>query len=294
MSTRTSTALVPLVSVANVRAVAQFIEDTFVTTGGWVVSGDTGQTPPGSLTGSGTDTPWGFRIYKMNDVLQATAPIFVKMWFGSGSNLGNDIAIWFQVGTGSDGAGNLTGVIHNTTEISNSNNGSFANTSYGSADSNRCTFALFVQATASYFIVWGIERSKDASGADTGTGVILVYNSNITPNLDSSHYCIRAGGTQPSVETGLCYVLTTQTPSQVFAPGDIGVGIVIPIKGAAQQPGANFLITNNTDISSGGFITTTIYGATHTYQQLNAFAPKKRLAGSSTVDTNARCLMRFD
>src|SRR5580765_2177935 len=103
MATRFSTTLKPDVNTdAIFRAWAQFIEDTFVTTGGWLVSTETGNTLPANLAHpTSTNQKKGFRVYKMNDSLQATYPIFIRIDYGSGNN-GPNPGIWVTIGTGSD------------------------------------------------------------------------------------------------------------------------------------------------------------------------------------------------
>lgn len=51
----------------------------------------------------------GYEIWRFNDTLQATAPIFIKIWYGSGSGSG-PINVNVQIGQGSNGAGVLTGL----------------------------------------------------------------------------------------------------------------------------------------------------------------------------------------
>lgn len=298
MATRTSSTLVPDNSTdAHFRAWAQFIEDTLVTTGGWVVTGDTGQTAPGSLSHpTVAATKQGYRVYRMADTLQSTNPVFMRIDFGSGPSA-NYPGFWATIGTGSDGAGTITGIVWNggasasATVVTNSTITSLTNNSYGSADTNRASFALFVQSSISYIIAFCIERTKDATGADTGDGLLVAYAT--AANFSRSRYIILAGGTQPTEENGLSYILTRQNPSETFG-SDVGCGILIHFKGVAQQPGTNVMIVNSSDVSTEGTFTMTLYSATRSYKQLNAITPTKALSGSSTNDANARCGIRYD
>lgn len=295
-------------TTTDLRAWAQFIEDTLIATGGWTATTDIGQTLPSALTVPGAaSTKVGFRIYRMTDTLQATNPVFLKIHYGSGE-AANVPGIWLTIGTGSDGSGNITGTVWNgaasaAPNISGRNATSGAATnSYGSAGPNRACMCLFVQAiNVNIMLVWGIERSKDATGADTGDGLMLSYYqgnpaSSDNGQLGRSRYVILAGGTQPIEESGLSYVVSRQNPSQTWAPGDIGVGVIIHFKGVAQQPGLNFLITNVSDVSNEGNLNLTMYGGVHTYQQLGILNVRKGTSGSTVgnIDSNARVLMRFD
>lgn len=285
------------------RAWAQFIEDTLVTTGGWVVTADTGQTPPGSLIApTTTSQKRGYRIYRMNDALQPSSPVFIRMDFGSYLNSGFP-AIWPTIGTGSDGSGNITnkrwdgGALGSPSWGINNSNPGLACNSFGSANTNRFSFCLWSNASsAAYEFFVTLERSKDALGNDTGDGLLLVYKTpGITP-LGQSQYIILAGGTQPAIENGITYILTRQSPSESYT-GDIGVGVIIHFKGVAQQPGTNVLITNSSDVSAEGSLATTLYGQLRTYQQIRGLYCNKALTASpgvGTADPSARVLMRYD
>ena len=302
MATRFATLIRDSGSTTNLRAWAQFVEDTLVTTGGWVVTTDTGQTAPGSLVGTATaNAKQGFRIYRMNDSLQATAPVFMRIDFGTGGS-GAIAAFWVTIGTGSDGAGNITGFLWNggasaAATVLNSAGGSISGllNSYGSAANNRVSLGLFVSNVNTYHLVFTLERTKDATGADTSSGLLAVYIGNLggTGVVDASRYIRCTPGAQATAETGLSYALTMQNPTQSFG-GFIGAAAVIHFRGIAQQPGTNVMIVNQADVGPEGSFSMSLYGATRTYQQLNAITPSKATIGGSGSDTNARVCIRYD
>jgi hypothetical protein len=302
MATRTSASLgASIATDANFRAIIQFIEDTLVTTGGWVNTADTGQTAIASFVKPAVqNSKVGYRIYRMNDSLQATAPIFMRLDFGA-ANLGiNCFGFWPTIGTGSDGAGNITGKMWDggastqppCGQVSSS---AVANNSYGSAAPGRVTLGMFVQATRTLILVFTIERTKNSLGADTADGLLVTYSDAILGNgaLDRSRYLNWAQGAQPAPETGLSYVLTVSNPSQSFG-GDIGAGVISHFRGVAQQPGINILIVNAADVGVEGSFTLTIYGATHTYQHLNSLYAQKAIVNASAADSQTRVCIRFD
>lgn len=308
MATRFSNTLFPDSGVAaNIRAWAQFIEDTLVATGGWVVTADTGQTLPSALaaTTAGIQKR-GYRIYRMSDALQATSPVFMRIDYGSGI-VSASPGFWVTIGTGSDGAGNITGTLlpigSNPMVGGSAGSISATNNCYGSAAPGRACVGMFIQnSVMGYFMVFSIERSKDATGADTGAGLLLTYggatNDGVSlASVARSRYIIMAGGTQPGLENGLSYVASNQNPTQSFAPGDIGVGVVFHFKGLAQQPGLNMLITNSNDVSAEGTIGLNLYGQQRTYIQLNMLPAYRLIAATSSsgiTDGQSRILMRFD
>jgi hypothetical protein len=77
---------------------------------GLVQTSDTGQLNPATATFPGSNYGIaGYWIYRFNDTLQATAPIFIKVEPGRGDAL-NEPYIRISVGSATNGAGALTGV----------------------------------------------------------------------------------------------------------------------------------------------------------------------------------------
>ena len=172
------------------QAWTQFIEDLLVTTGRWVVTADTGQTLPSALVApTSANQKRGYRIYRMSDALQATSPVFMRFDFGSAGAVALP-GIWFTIGTGSDGSGNITGIVFNGGANVSPNTGcnsggsggaSLVTNSYGSAASNRVSWGMFVNGGSAIWIwVFALERTKDSTGSDTGLGLLLVYNDPAT------------------------------------------------------------------------------------------------------------------
>jgi hypothetical protein len=286
---------------AKFRAWVQFIEDTLVTTGGWVVTADTGQMVISTvLHPTSVNQKMGYRVYRMADALQATAPVFVRFDFG-GATQAACVGIWITIGMGSDGAGNITPMLFNGGASGTPTTGTFnsflasAVNSYGSADTNRFSFGLFCHSSQNVGCGFMLERSKSSTGADTADGLLFIYNSTSASNFNSSRYIICAYGPQPGADTALSYILSNTNPCQILSPGNIGVGLVTCYKGIAQQPGMNVAIVGSADVSAEGTFSMTIYGQTRTYQQLNSsLKPFKALVASGSNDTNARVCMRYD
>lgn len=313
MATRFSSTLVSDITTdARFRANAQFVEDTLVTTGGWLLSTETGDTAPGSLAHpTAVATKKGFRVYKTNDGL---TQVYMRIDYGStNATSGNGFGMWITLGTGSDGAGTLSGIFFNgggstspTVGASNSNGTTGPVNSYGSADTGRVQLGLFVSATSANIILFSFERSKNSSGSDTSDSILLtgrIGNSaangfwNVNPvasAVEVSHCVVVAGGTQPTFEYGLSYVLTRNNPSETFG-NPVGVGLLQHFKGATVQPGVGACVVNASDVSAEGSFTQTIYGSSRTYQQLNSLQPTRPTSSSvATANASQRMCIRYD
>lgn len=150
---------------------------------GLTQTADTGQinwatvTKPVAIT-----TKAGYEIWRFNDSLQSTRPIFFRIDYGSSStSSGNSPNTWLTVGTGSDGAGNITGVGMAVTSASGAsatvtNTASLVGAAY-SASAGACTIlaglALITSTAHGHAGLWVIARTADSSGAPTGDGVAV-------------------------------------------------------------------------------------------------------------------------
>lgn len=311
MATRFSSTLVSDITTdARFRANAQFVEDTLVTTGGWLLSTETGDTAPGSLAHpTAINTKKGFRVYKTNDGL---TQVYMRIDYGStAAASGNGFGMWITLGTGSDGAGTLSGVFFNgggstqaTVGASNTTGTTGAVNSYGSADTGRVHLGMFVSTTAANIVVFSLERTKDSTGADTSDGILI--SARITGStsiwasvavsgcIECSVCALVAGGTQPTSEYGLSFILTRNNPSETFG-NPVGVGLIQHFKGASVQPGVGLCAVNSSDVSAEGSFTQTIYGATRTYQHINSLsAAVPTSATVATARSSSRVCIRYD
>lgn len=283
------------------RAWVQFIEDTLVTTGGWTNTADTGQMTIATATHpAATNTKVGYRVYAMADALQATAPVFLRIDYGSASfTSGTPPAMWLTIGTGSNGAGTITGIAFNggASTIANVQASAAATSacnSYGSADTARASFLLFVRAGAADQMVFTIERSKDATGADTGDGVLLLYADNTSSGVSVSQYVVRVGA-QPPAEAGLSFLLSNRA-SSAFA-SDVAVGIPAHFKSIVQPLGINMIVVNDGDFLAQASVSFSLYGATRTYQLGDNSSNAVRMAlgnAGANLRSNTRVGVRYD
>lgn len=151
---------------------------------GMVRSGDTGQAAAGvplTRPGAGGFATARYVIYTMSDALQTSHPVFLKMMFGVAST--NTPGVWVQVGTGTNGAGGLTGILHDTKQISPM---ALPVEGPGVASHGEGYVAFvgsMIQGQGPWFI---LERTRDNNGSPTGVGTMLVagpVNANGSPHL---------------------------------------------------------------------------------------------------------------
>ena len=162
-------------SDATFRVWTKSIFDTIIA-GGWVQTADAGQMSFTTVAvPTVINTSAGYVIFAMNDALQATAPCYLKMEFGQGTSLGY-LNVWLTMGTATSGTG---GIIGNTTSRfslgTNQGATTVGQTTFRySIAPNRLTAGLFVTNTAGYYSIFTVERTKDGSGNDTATGLMIM------------------------------------------------------------------------------------------------------------------------
>ena len=278
------------------RAWVQFVHDLLITTGGWVDPGDTGQLTIASATHPvATNTKVGYRIYRMADSLQGTAPVYMRIDYGSASANANTPQMWVTFGTGSNGSGTITGATFSNLTVNPGNNSTTATNNYGSADTSRAHLLLFCDTSQSMFM--SIERSKDpTTGADTSDGILFAWsdgNGSIGA-IRNTQYIVRAGGGQPPQETGISFVLSNQTSSAFSS--DTGVGMLLFFKSTAR-PSLGIIVVNSGDYLAEATVSLSVYGATRVYQLCNISGSNCYMAtgaASAALRSNTRVGIRYD
>jgi hypothetical protein len=163
---------------------------------GLVQTADTGQINWTTVTRAAANSNAGYEIWGFNDSLQGSAPIYLRLDFGSGSAT-NIPRIRLTVGTSTNGSGTIGGSATAVRTISAS-----AGTTAGIANyaSYLCIAEGFVGlvwkaggSTAAY--AWGgfmICRSCDSDGVPDGRGCHIIFHSNSGgANSDTANQSIR-------------------------------------------------------------------------------------------------------
>lgn len=123
----------------------------------------------------------GSEVFRFNDALQATAPIFIKVEYGTGSGA-TASSLRITVGKSADGAGNIGGVLLAQTAAISFNGASPALSScYISGGSS--WFALSLDPISPSTTTGGlfyIERSVNNGGVPTGDALLVGWQANQT------------------------------------------------------------------------------------------------------------------
>jgi hypothetical protein len=190
---------------------------TALATAGLVQTSDTGQINWTTVTNPGTtSTAYGYEVWRFNDSLQSTKPLFFKLEYGAGAAAATP-ALWVTTGTATDGAGTMTSAsgtgtsttsrrtIGDTTQTLTAVTG---NVYIGAPDSS----CIGVLAWPGYSSTWGgmaffIERTRDSDGTPNGNGYLFGSAKSLTGSAGTTTWDQRhfSGLPIPSQWTmGLC------------------------------------------------------------------------------------------
>lgn len=235
-------------------------------------------------------TAAGYEIWRFADALQAAKPVFFKLEYGSGAAAATP-ALWITFGSGSDGAGTLSGTLSTRMSLPSGSSYTTNNqTSYFSGDTGRFVMGLWMQgtgvATTTATLV-AFERSVDGVGAPTGDAVLFV--------------AVHGTGTLKQVAWNTTTGPTTAVETSLGAMGpSVGSGSsgsqvsVYPIfhtQGSFFNPGLNVMAYFNADIPAISTLSITLYGVVHTFVTLGAVVVS---IGMSRAATTTSLMMRYE
>ncbi|HRD49765.1 MAG: hypothetical protein JNK95_04230 [Candidatus Competibacter sp.] len=179
MTTRTFTTPIDHTADAGFRAWAQELSNELIAAG-LVRMADSGQMNFGSVTRPAINTAGGYEIFRFNDALQGTAPIVIKIEYGTGVGA-TFPAIWITAGSGSNGSGTLTGTVTPRQLITWSGALSSVVTSYPTylcvAPAHLGLAWKLGAASSNGYAFLSIARHHDPAGAATGNGFVMITHA---------------------------------------------------------------------------------------------------------------------
>lgn len=298
-------------SVANFKQWAQAIS-SFFSSAGWQQASDTGQVNWTTISAVPGSSAFVYEIWEPNDGL---ANFYAKIEYGNNQSNSNSPCIRVSIGTGTNGAGTLTGLSMGPIYACNG-----ASTNY-TAPSSTTQYNCHFSAAAGRFgaLMWrdganncqqyfAIERSVDVNGNYTGAYVTVIAGglngSNDWPchQQQSLVFGVGPGPTVPRASGGgnnffPCLAvrrLNTGGATSAFN-GAIPFDTVAPDVGYYDNNCTMIGVAAAPDVVEGVTFTVTLYGATRTYMPTKNGYLSFGLFQNGGI-TNAYCAicMRYD
>ncbi len=195
---------------------------------GLVNTADTGQINWTTVTRPAINTSGGYEIWRFADALQATVPVYIRIEYRIGG-VADRPGLNITVGSGTNGAGTITGQVGASTTIVPGSSKTIGITlpSYCSGSTSRLSLVTHLDVSSGSFALSVlVERPKDAAGANTANGVMVLLhaNSSFTSQLVTASGTVpSAGGTAPFATIASAQTLagldTCLMPGQVPAGG---------------------------------------------------------------------------
>jgi hypothetical protein len=162
-----------------------------------VQTADTGQINWATvLKPTAINTKQGYEVWRFNDALHATAPLFVKFEYGSGGTAVVP-AVWVTLGKGSDGAGAITSGVLSATQVIWGTSGTSSTVVpwlVSSGDGSMLVFsAAPTLSTGSTRLNINIERSRAANGSHTAIGALLLATGTVSYRTHARNYADGTG-----------------------------------------------------------------------------------------------------
>lgn len=281
---------------------------------GMVRTADTGQVDWDTVEApASSGTAAGYEIWRFDDPLQNTHPIFWKLEYGSGGAT-RAVRLWITIGKGSDGAGNVTGVLIPRTSLGNINasTGSYSpspSTSLVATCANGSCLAVAtfmdpaVMPSASPSFV--LERSRNPDGSPSGVGVSLaaqVGGSTAQVTTEGApNIFLSASYDSAALASGVIPVVIPESIAgvQVGSSSSLASGVIGPVlpwtawaPGVAPWQPLATLSYMGGDATPGSVVTVRTHGQDRTYKVLplnNAINGwGAAIAGNDTPSTSVR------
>lgn len=213
MSTRTWTNFFDMTSDAGFRVIGLNVSTNLaaLNTGILTVTADTGQINWVTVTKPVvTSTAAGYEIYKFTDSI---GTLYFKIEYGTGGTTTSSFGMWITIGTGSNGAGTITGILSTRVQTSGAAIVS-TTTSYPS-------YACCING--SFTIVTGVGSNAAPTGtAQTFMGIARTCDSTGSPTADGYESYMSssnpAGSTVFAVNISSLNVFSTTTGQHALIP----------------------------------------------------------------------------
>lgn len=219
----------------------------------------------------------GYEIFRFNDAQQATFPIFIKVEYGMSSGA-NAAALYITTGTGSDGAGAITGARIGRSSFNRGQPGVNGTNYEHGASSGDGYFAMFLGGTdlqaSSHHFPLIISRSMDPDGTPSASAYFLLTMASNASNfytVPPAPLPIVARVTNVS-GVGLPVLFTpenTNASEYVSLGGEVPIYPVEPFLGRRLPPLTGLAFVHPTDVGSGVVMQTTLFAQTMSFRRVS-------------------------
>ena len=230
-----------------------------LTAAGFVRTSDTGQLDPTTVLKPGASSISGYDVWRFNDDAQATKPIFFKLEYGAGSSAAR-FNLWITVGTGSDGAGNITDIrIPRSVMGQSSNSAILADVWVSGGEGYLASVFYAGPSTPASALGWMIDRVRLQSGlpdlTTLGAGIVSGISNN---QWQFSTYdgVWSESGSWPTVTPQTTYQYRGVTYAYPY----------YPVAGALRPPIRSAIAVNPLDAGYSAPFTVSLYSTPHVFR----------------------------
>lgn len=284
----------------------------FFSTAGWLKSGDTGQVNWATISAVPGSGAFVYEIWEPNDGL---LNFYARVEYGNANGQTNCPVIRVSIGTGTDGAGNLTGTVMGPIYACNGASASYSPPSstiqyncYFSGAAGRIGALMWRDGANNCQQYFAIERSIDVNGNYTGSYVTIIAGGLNAANDWPAHqqqslvFGAGVGPTTPRSSGGggsyyPCLAvrrLNTGGATSAFN-GAIPFDTVAPDIGYYDNNCTMIGVAAAPDLVEGVTFAVTLYGSTRTFMPTkNGSLGFAMFANGSTSNSFIALCMRYD
>lgn len=260
----------------------------WMATAGWLQSADTGQVNWSTVATVPSSSAFVYEIWEPNDSL---TNFYLKIEYGTSSNSSTTPSLRISIGTGTNGAGTLTGFVTTPIIMNQQATTPSATTTYEcdfSGAAGRIGAMMWRNAPSGHYVnqMFAVERSLNSSGAYTGTYVTLYFggpinsaSGNSAANFSQQTVYFGVGVAPfPAGGSGLQVRGVNNNASGVSSSvstsfnGAIPLDMATPCVGFYDYAGTAVGSVWGADVSEGVTFTATLYGTSHTFMPSKAGA----------------------
>ena len=137
-----------------------------------------------------TNTFQGFEVYRLNDSLQSTAPLFFKFEYGSAPSSAQLPAIKLTIGKSVDGSGSVSNVLQSAINVLSGNNSASAlsNCYISNGDGSGFVFSMQPDISSTIGGFCCVERSRNSQGQPTANALVLSFQTYGTSTTHTNRF----------------------------------------------------------------------------------------------------------